>query len=161
MTDPTSRRTVGGVARSVALGAVPPLLLVLLWHFSAESTVIPTIGEVADTLSRPFEEPALDSRSLGYSTLVSLLRVLIGFGLAALTAVPLGVLVGRVRVFREVFSPIIEMGRPICPVVWLPLLIVIFGATASFRVRPSINPRPRISAANPVFSAMVASPCLK
>jgi NitT/TauT family transport system permease protein len=128
--DPTSKRTFRGVARAVLLGSVPPLLLLLLWSSSSDSTVIPTIGEVVNVLSRPLEEPRLDSLSLGYSTLVSLLRVLLGFGLGALTAIPLGVLVGRVRVVRETFSPIIEMARPICPVAWLPLLIIIFGSTS-------------------------------
>ncbi len=117
-----------GVARKFVLGALPPLLVLLAWvHFGSRSAVIPSIPEVARVLAHPFAEPDLDSLSLGTSTLVSLLRVLIGFGLAAATAVPLGILVGRVRIVREIFSPIVEMARPICPVAWLPLLIVIFG----------------------------------
>lgn len=122
-----TERTFGGVARAVALGALPPLLILLLWLSSTDSTQVPTVGEVWNVLSRPFEEPSLDSRSLAYSTLVSFLRVVLGFALAAVIAIPLGVLVARVRIVRETFSPIIEMGRPICPVAWLPLFIVIFG----------------------------------
>jgi NitT/TauT family transport system permease protein len=56
--------------------------------------------------------------------------VLFGFGLAALTAIPLGILVGRVRVVREIFSPTIELIRPICPVAWLPVLIILFGLSS-------------------------------
>jgi len=46
---------------------------------------------------------------------------------AMLLAVPLGLLVGRFRTCREIFSPIFEMGRPICPVAWLPVLILLLG----------------------------------
>jgi NitT/TauT family transport system permease protein len=125
--DGKRERTFGGVARAVALGSLPPLLILLLWVSSTDSTQVPTMGEVWDVLSRPFDEPRIDSRSLAYSTLVSFLRVLLGFTLAAVTAIPLGILVARVGAVRETFSPIIEMARPICPVAWLPLFIVIFG----------------------------------
>ena len=80
-------RTLGGVARAVGLGSLPPLLLLAWWHFSSDSVSVPTVGEVIDVLVHPFREPALDSLSLGYSALISFLRVLLGFTLAAATAI--------------------------------------------------------------------------
>lgn len=130
-TDGKTGRSVGGAGRAILLGSLPPLLVLVVWHVSASrSSVIPTVGEVAGVLAHPFAEPRIDSLSLGYSALVSLLRVTIGFSLAALTAIPLGIGVGRVRPVRELFSPVIEMARPICPVAWLPLLIVLFGSAS-------------------------------
>jgi NitT/TauT family transport system permease protein len=121
------------MVRALVLGALPPLLVLLLWHHASLTSrgTIPKIGEVVDVLATPFADPPrLDSYSLAHSALISLLRVFCGFGLAALTAVPLGILVGRVRIFRETFSPTIELIRPICPVAWLPVLIIVFGLTS-------------------------------
>jgi len=120
----------GRLLRAIALGAIPPLVVLAAWHWSS-GVVIPGVGEVVDVLAHPTREPPdLDSYSLGHSAMISLVRVLCGFGLAALTAVPLGILVGRVRIVREIFAPTIEMARPICPVAWLPVLIVVFGFTS-------------------------------
>jgi len=127
------KRTTGRLIRAVVLGALPPLVVLLLWHQASLTSrgTIPKVGEVIEVLASPFEEPArLDSYSLAHSALISLLRVLTGFGLAALTAVPLGILTGRARVFREIFSPTIELVRPICPVAWLPVLIILFGLSS-------------------------------
>lgn len=126
-------KTKGRLARAIVLGALPPLVVLLLWHLASLSShgTIPRISEVMDVLAHPFAEPPnLDSYSLAHSALISLLRVLCGFGLATITAVPLGILVGRVRLIREIFAPSIEAVRPICPVAWLPVLIIMFGLSS-------------------------------
>jgi len=99
------------------------------WHLASlrENTLVPTIGEVFAVLAHPFEEPRLDSLSLAHGVAVSVLRVVVGFLTAFVVAVPLGFAVGRSRICREILSPTIEMIRPVCPVAWLPILILIFG----------------------------------
>lgn len=119
-----------GAARRVVLGALPPALLLLLWHLAArgEGAVLPGIGAVAEVLAHPFREPPnLDSLALADSALISLLRVGLGFGVALITAIPLAVIVGRNRTARDLFLPIIEFGRPISPVAWMPLAIILLG----------------------------------
>ncbi len=119
--------------RKLVLGSILPVAVMLLWYHGTrnQGTVVPSIGSVLDVLMHPFRPPPnLDSLPLATSTLVSLLRVFCGFIIAVITAVPLGFLVGRVRLAREFFTPIIEMARPICPVAWLPLAIVLFGFTS-------------------------------
>jgi len=59
--------------------------------------------------------------------LVSLRRVILGFLLAALTAVPLGVVLGRSRRLWLLFEPLIESFRFIIPFAWIPLAILWFG----------------------------------
>jgi len=57
----------------------------------------------------------------------SLFRVGIGFGLAALLAIPLGLWMGWVGGAYRMFNPIFQMLRPISPIAWIPLAILWFG----------------------------------
>ncbi len=57
----------------------------------------------------------------------SMFRVLAGFGLAVVTAVPLGLLMGKSPVVRALFDPLIEMVRPLPPLAYYTLLIVWLG----------------------------------
>ncbi|MCE9657939.1 MAG: ABC transporter permease [Burkholderiales bacterium] len=57
----------------------------------------------------------------------SLLRVGVGFGLAALLGVPLGLWMGWVGGAYRTFNPIFQMLRPISPIAWIPLAILWFG----------------------------------
>ncbi len=107
-----------------------PGAVVLLWAIASRSggTVVPTPGEVWDVLIHPLRRPPyLDSPSLAVCALISLARVLAGYTLAALTAIPLGLLAGRVRAIRRIVMPTVEFVRPICPIAWLPLAIILFG----------------------------------
>jgi taurine transport system permease protein len=60
-------------------------------------------------------------------TMASLSRVMGGFLLALVTAIPIGVLMGVNRITRGIFDPIIEFYRPLPPLAYLPLVIIWFG----------------------------------
>lgn len=57
----------------------------------------------------------------------SLFRVTWGFILAAVTAVPLGLMIGWYRRAEIAFNPLVQMVRPISPLAWIPLAILWFG----------------------------------
>jgi len=117
----------------LALGAILPALGLLGWHLASlrARAVIPSIQDVVDVLLHPRRLPAnLDSGSLLHNTLVSMVRVLAGFVLATAVAVPVGVLTGRSRTVRAVVSPLTEAARPISPIAWLPVAIVVFGLSS-------------------------------
>jgi NitT/TauT family transport system permease protein len=59
--------------------------------------------------------------------LASLVRVYGGFALAALVALPLGMLIGRIRVVRELLDPFLQILRPVPVTAWLPLSMIVFG----------------------------------
>ena len=57
----------------------------------------------------------------------SLFRVGVGFGLAMLVGIPLGLWMGWVAGAYRTFNPIFQMLRPISPIAWIPLAILWFG----------------------------------
>mgnify|MGYP005811093637 CR=1 FL=1 len=67
------------------------------------------------------------SGELPQDALGSLSRVLTGFFIGAGLALPLGLLMGRKPLFHELFSPVLEIVRPIPPIAFIPLSILWFG----------------------------------
>ena len=65
---------------------------------------------------------------LPYLVLYSLLRVMAGFVLGAITAIPLGFWIGTSDFAKRALSPIIELCRPISPLAWYPVALVMFSA---------------------------------
>ncbi len=59
----------------------------------------------------------------------SLFRVTWGFTLAVVVGVPFGLMLGWFRRAQEAFNPMIQMGRPISPIAWIPVAILWFGVT--------------------------------
>ncbi len=57
----------------------------------------------------------------------SLRRVAFGFGTAALLGIPLGLVLGWYPAMHQVFNPVIQLLRPISPIAWIPIAIVLFG----------------------------------
>ena len=108
---------------------IVPILLLTIWEISARNVNQPWIFPPATMVVEQLAHPLRDhyaSGSLLSNTLVSLLRVLIGFSLAAAAGVMLGIMMGSVRFVRSAIEPIVELLRPLCPIAWLPFAIVVF-----------------------------------
>lgn len=121
------------LAGRIVLGSLLPLAVVVLWWIGIRSgtAVVPNFGEVLDVLVHPFRTPPdLSTRSLAFSLLMTLLRLAVGFGLAAATAIPLGLWAGKSRTVEHILYPIVQLSRPINPVVLLPLATVLFGLSS-------------------------------
>jgi nitrate/nitrite transport system permease protein len=73
----------------------------------------------------PFFMDDANSKGLGWQLLASLQRVALGYSLAAVVGVSLGVLIGSVRVFRLALDPIFQVFRTIPPLAWLPIALAI------------------------------------
>ncbi len=75
---------------------------------------------------RSLIELALNGTLLKHS-IASLYRVTVGFYLAALLGIPFGILLGRIELLRNLFTPLINFLRPISPLAWIPLAMLWFG----------------------------------
>jgi NitT/TauT family transport system permease protein len=116
------------------LGSVIPLAVIFAWWLGIRSgsAVVPTFGEVFQVLAHPFEVPPdIYSRSLAFSTMMTLIRLFTGFGLGVITAVPLGLLAGQSRAVDRLLQPAVQMARPINPIVLLPIATVLFGISSA------------------------------
>jgi NitT/TauT family transport system permease protein len=100
-------------------------LLLAVWHFSVIWTatkVFPSPLTVWKGLAQ------LLHRNVLWADIVdSLRRVGIGFGLAAVIGIPLGLALGWYPALNQVVNPVIQILRPISPIAWIPVAIVFFG----------------------------------
>ena len=67
------------------------------------------------------------SATLHIHLLASIQRVYGGFALAALVAMPLGLMIGRILLVRQLLDPFLQLMRPIPVTAWLPLSMLLFG----------------------------------
>lgn len=103
------------------------LTLLLVWQgLSAADLINPLLFPSPVDIARTFLEMAADG-SLARHSAASLERVLVGFALAALVGITLGVALGWWRRASDVLKPIVEALRPIPPIAWTPLAILWFG----------------------------------
>jgi nitrate/nitrite transport system permease protein len=78
-----------------------------------------------DELSNPFYDAGPNDKGIGIQLAYSLYRVLTGYFLAALIAIPLGFLIGMSPLMYKALNPFIQVLRPISPLAWMPLALFI------------------------------------
>jgi nitrate/nitrite transport system permease protein len=78
--------------------------------------------------SDPFYSKGPNDQGIGWNVLSSLKRVGIGFGLAAAVGIPLGFMIGRFRFLSDMAAPIIALLKPVSPLAWLPIGLLLFKA---------------------------------
>ena len=121
--------------REVFMKLLPPVLgmalLVGVWALlTMKSTTFPTPGATFDAavtlFADPFYSKGPNDQGIGWNILFSLQRVAVGFGLAALVGIPLGFIIGRFEFFSRMFSPLISLLKPVSPLAWLPIGLLVF-----------------------------------
>ncbi|WP_043241560.1 nitrate ABC transporter permease [Bosea sp. LC85] len=115
---------------------VPPLvtvaLILLFWQIAAsgpQSSLPPPTKiweEARDLITEPFYWAGTQDIGLGWRILVSLQRVAIGFGLAAVVGVLVGALIGQSVWAMRGLDPVFQILRTVPPLAWLPLSLAAF-----------------------------------
>jgi NitT/TauT family transport system permease protein len=135
---------LGKRLRSAATGLVLPLVLVLIWEACARAglfsaVVLPAPSAVLQKGWQSLQpvapwDPAQQSRlawllsgELVDDAIASLSRVLMGFGVGAGLALPLGLLMGASPRLFALCDPLLQVLRPIPPIAYIPLAILWFG----------------------------------
>jgi nitrate/nitrite transport system permease protein len=109
------------------------VLFVALWAIIARAggrlpDPVSTWHSAVDVFSNPFYKKGPNDQGIGWNVLTSLGRVGIGFGLAALVGIPLGFMLGRFRFLSDMAAPIISILKPVSPLAWLPIGLMVFKA---------------------------------
>lgn len=116
-------------AVSALLWLISLSMLLALWYLGTKYKVelyirftnIPTPADVLAKLVEVNQSPKFMT-NIG----ISVRRILIGFGIATAIAVPLGLLIGRYKPFRDLLLPICEVLRPIPAIAWVPMSIMLW-----------------------------------
>lgn len=137
--------------RAPALSVILFLLFIGVWHaatlpIAAQQTVddeyAKLVGKAASTgqkssfptpadvgakirqhLREPFYDRGPNDKGVGIQLAYSLARVLVGFVLAALVAIPVGFLIGMSPTAYRALDPFIQVLKPISPLAWMPLAL--------------------------------------
>ena len=118
------------------LRVLPPVLglalLTGIWALvaatsgSAIPTPAATLRQAITLFSDPFYRNGPNDQGIGWNILMSLQRVGVGFGLAAAAGIPLGFAIGRSEFLGRMFNPLISLLRPVSPLAWLPIGLLVF-----------------------------------
>ncbi|WP_312516652.1 ABC transporter permease [Anaerospora sp.] len=123
------RAIVSGVINILLL----PVLFLGLWQAIAMNIVNPVILPAVPAVFAILAAPTQDLLSMGsmvQNIVVSLWRVLAGFVLAVILAVPLGILMGYSRNVFDLLNHFFGLLRPIPPLAWVPLVLAWFGVAS-------------------------------
>jgi nitrate/nitrite transport system permease protein len=132
MTSTMKKSLSSGAVRLVLLPLLGFAAVVALWAI-ASATWADTLPSPAKTwqvskpyIVEPFEKRGELDQGILRFTWYSLIRVSKGYALALLIGTPLGLVLGLSRFFANCFDPIIQVLRPVSPLAWLPLGLVLF-----------------------------------
>lgn len=126
-------------ARDTMVAAIrwltPPMLglLALMFFWALVSDLsgqlpgpIKTWESAKEVFAHPFYNNGPNDQGIGWNVLMSLSRVGMGFGMAALVGIPLGFIIGRFAFAANMAAPVISILRPVSPLAWLPIGLYIF-----------------------------------
>lgn len=133
-----SQSTRSRLRNPVLRGVLPYLICIggFLFSWQALSLILGTgrlpgpINVITDTwdpyIIQPFFDNGGTSKGLGWQILISLQRVALGYGLAAIVGIAVGGLLGLNRFIGKGFDPVIQVLRTVPPLAWFPISLMVF-----------------------------------
>jgi len=115
--------------RAMLIGAISLVAFLIVWHlltkyrvvFFVRFTNVPSPLAVYASFTKAIHDP-----KFLLHVLLSCRRIIFGFSLAALVAVPLGLVMGRFKLIHEIVFPVSEVLRPIPAIAWVPMAIMLW-----------------------------------
>src|SRR2546428_3917300 len=106
--------------------------VILLWTLSSATwskeppSPLKTWDKSKEYILKPFEKRGEMDQGILRFTWYSLTLVVKGYAIALLVGTPIGFFLGLSKTFTKTFDPIIQVLRPVSPLAWLPLGLVLF-----------------------------------
>jgi nitrate/nitrite transport system permease protein len=118
------------IAARIAAPVLGLLVFLTIWFAVSQMGSIPGPAKTWEAakvvFSDPFYKNGPNDQGIGWKIGGSLSRVGMGFGLAALVGIPLGFMIGRFLFLRNMAEPVISLLRPVSPLAWLPIGLLVF-----------------------------------
>lgn len=127
---------VKGVCLNIFYTLIGFSVLLALWHFVSLITggelpaPVPTLKVMWQMIQDPFYDYGPNDKGIGLQLGSSLLRVFAGFVIGSLIAIPVGLLMGSSAIGRKIFYPIVQVLKPVSPLAWFPIGLVVFQSAA-------------------------------
>ncbi|MCC5909046.1 MAG: ABC transporter permease [Clostridiaceae bacterium] len=116
--------------KEVVITLIFPILFLIMWQILSiridNHMILPELQRVIGILLEP-RQSLIGIGSLFWNIYISLMRVLIGYGMAIILGVPLGIMIGCSRKIEKLLSGFLNLFRPIPPLAWVPLVLAWFG----------------------------------
>jgi NitT/TauT family transport system permease protein len=109
--------------RTIGSQLLAVVLFILAWWLVS---TLPTAIHIPSPLEAALSGLELDPGVFVANMLLSTWRVGLGFTIATVIAIPLGMVMGYSPLARDLFFPPVELFRPIPPIAWIPLAILFF-----------------------------------
>ncbi|MEN9249517.1 MAG: nitrate ABC transporter permease [Gloeomargarita sp. GMQP_bins_120] len=118
--------------RKVGLGLVGVLVFLAVWQMLVATGLLklpaPTrvFADTRELILHPFYRGTGNDAGIGWQILFSLRRVGVGFALAAVVGITVGMVLGASPVLYDAFDPLLQVLRPVPPLAWLPISLAAF-----------------------------------
>lgn len=114
------------------LSALSILVFLTIWQLSCslgffDEQVLASPIQVIKAVFTKIGDPRPDGNTLGQNIWASFQLAMAGFFIALVIGLPLGLLMGWYRPFDRFIRPIFEIIRPLPPIAWIPIVIVLLG----------------------------------
>lgn len=101
---------------------------IALFRHEMMPTPLEALTKNLDVILHPFYRRGIGDLGIGWLLIESLRRVCIGFLLGAMVAIPVGIWIGLSHNAWLALNPIIQVFKPVSPLVWLPIALAIFNS---------------------------------
>lgn len=121
--------------KSVFFAAIGLIIFGGFWELlsaythNALPTPIATLTVLYEMIRDPFYDYGPNDKGIGLQLFSSLKTVLSGFLIGSLIAIPLGIVIGANKICKLVFYPIVQLLKPVSPLAWFPIGLVVFKDT--------------------------------
>ena len=119
--------------RLIHLGVsiIAVIIFLIIWDVYAQiqnKAYLPRPYDVFSALFQSFVNEDFTGHYMGEHITASMVRIIYGFSIAFILAVPIGLLMGWSKYVYSAGNPLVELIRPIPPIAWIPFAIVFFNS---------------------------------
>ncbi|MEG2538504.1 MAG: ABC transporter permease [Clostridium sp.] len=118
---------------SFLIPIIVPVVFIIIWSIASKlidnKVILPSVAVVINNFSNATDD-FIGLGSLPSNILVSLIRVLLGYTIGVIIALPVGVLMGYKPICNKLLNNFINIFRPIPPLAWVPLVLAWFGVSS-------------------------------